>query len=95
MSKHTIFYTNHAVKQMFQRNISTHDVENVLDSGEAIMLYPEDKPWPSKLLFLTIDLRPIHVVCSYNSDKQSIIVITAYEPSDELWDNDFKTRKIK
>ena len=31
-----IFYSNHAVKQMFQRKITTHEVEYVLENGEII-----------------------------------------------------------
>lgn len=93
MNKPSILFTNHAAKQMFQRNISTTEVENVLENGVNIMDYPDDKPLPSKLLFSIINLRPLHVVCSYNIENQTTIVITAYEPSIEIWENDFKTRK--
>ncbi len=88
-----ILYTNHAVKQMFQRCITTKDVEIVLQTGKAIINYPEDKPFPSQPLLGFCNERPIHVVCSYNSNESSIIVITVYEPSLEIWENDFKTRK--
>ncbi len=60
----SILYTNHAAKQMFSRNILTTDVEFILENGEAIMNYPEDKPFPSKLLFCKINSRPLHVVYS-------------------------------
>jgi len=53
-----IIYSNHAVKQMFQRRISTHEVEYVLDNSETIQEYPEDKPYPSKLLFAFYEQRP-------------------------------------
>lgn len=33
----SILYTNHAAKQMFSRNISTQNVEFVLENGEEIM----------------------------------------------------------
>jgi len=86
-------YSNHAVKQMFQRNISTQEVEHVLRYGETLMDYPDDNPYPSKLLFAVFHRRPLHIVCSYNMPERTIIMITVYEPSNEIWESDFKTRK--
>jgi len=88
-----ILYTNHAAKQMFSRNISTQEVEYILVNGETIMDYPDDKPFPSKLLYCKINSRPLHVVYSLDVETSTKIVITAYEPSLEIWENDFKTRK--
>jgi hypothetical protein len=93
MIEKTLFYTNHAIKQMFQRNITTSEIEEVLNNGETIIDYPNDKPLPSKLLFYMINERPLHVVCSFNNDALTTIIITAYIPSLDIWENDFKTRK--
>ena len=90
----TILYSNHAAKQMFTRMISTDEIEQVLQNGKMIMDYPEDQPYPSKLVLAFCNERPIHVVSSsFNPDENTTIVITAYEPSLEIWENDFKTRK--
>lgn len=89
----SILYSNHAVKQMFSRDISTNEVEYILENGETIMNYPDDKPFPSKLLFCKINSRPLHVVFSLDIETSTIIVITAYEPSLDIWENDYKTRK--
>jgi hypothetical protein len=43
---------------MFQRKISTKEIETVLETGETIMNYPNDKPLPSKLLFSVVNSRP-------------------------------------
>ncbi len=59
------------------------------------MTYPDDIPYPSMLLFAYQNDRPLHVVCSYNSEDKTIIIITAYEPVSEIWKNYFKTRKNK
>ena len=88
-----IFYSNHAVQQMFQRKISTNEVEYVLKNGEIIKEYPEDNPYPSKLSFAVYEQRPIHVVYSFDNDNQIIVIITVYEPTSKLWEDDFKTRK--
>ena len=84
-----IFFSNHAVKQMFQREISIKGIKEVLINGEIIKKYPNDKSYPStiKLAFSNKDL------FIYNKEEDSFIVITAYEPSKEIWEDDFKTRK--
>ena len=37
----------HAIKRMAQRAISKQDVQHVLQTGETIEAYPEDKPYPT------------------------------------------------
>jgi len=88
-----IIYSNHAVKQMFKRAISTDEVEYVLQYGETINDYPEDKPYPSKLLFAFYNQRPLHIVCCYNMQEDIFIIITVYQPTTEVWKSDYKTRK--
>ena len=88
-----ILYSNHAVKQMFKRAISADEVEYVVNEGTIITNYSDDKPYPSKLLLAFYKNRPIHVVCSYNSIKKTTIIITTYEPSSNIWNNNFKIRK--
>ncbi|MBI5218829.1 MAG: DUF4258 domain-containing protein [Bacteroidia bacterium] len=93
MPEKKIIFSNHAVKQMFQRNISVEDVKFVLLNGIIVNEYPDDRPYPSKLLFAVNNERSLHIVCSENQNENKIIVITAYEPSSDIWENDFVTRK--
>lgn len=93
MEKKKVLYSNHAVKQMFQRAISVDEVEYVLQNGEIIMEYPDDKPYPSQLQLASHKMRPLHVVSSFNACDNTIVVVTAYEPSVAVWEDDFKTRK--
>lgn len=88
-----IEFTRHAVQQMFKRTISNQDVVNIIKKGEVIRTYLDDKPYPSYLIFHYINSRPLHIVIAYNKSQQTIIVITAYEPSVEIWNDDFKTKK--
>jgi len=88
-----LLYSNHAVKQMFSRNISIQEIEYTLQNGQIIMDYSDDKPYPSKLLLAFCNNRPIHIVCSYNLVEEISVIITAYEPSTDIWENNFKTRK--
>ena len=52
----------HAVERMFRRGISEEDVRHVLAQGEEIEDYPEDAPYPSRLVLGWRGSRPIHVV---------------------------------
>ncbi len=93
MSSKDFFFSNHAVKQMFARNIGVEDVKSVIEIGEIIKDYPDDKPYPSCLVYGEVNNRPLHVVYSYIEQNNQIIIITAYEPGLDIWENNFKTRK--
>jgi len=88
-----IVFSGHAVKQMFQRQISRDEVKAVLDDGEVIAEYPDDRPYPSYLMLGIVNQRPIHTVVAGDVETQTIFVVTAYEPDEDLWQADFKTRK--
>lgn len=86
-------FSRHAIFKMFERNISMDDVKAILNEGEVIRDYPNDKPYPSKLILGYISDRPIHAVLAKDDISKTCIVITAYEPSKNLWLKDFKTKK--
>jgi len=57
-----VLYNDHAVAQMFKRDIEIKDIRYTIEYGEEINRYPDDKPYPSYLLFGFVEKRPIHVV---------------------------------
>lgn len=77
---------------MLTRNIGKREVESVLLAVETIATHPNDKPYPSRLLFGVVSFRPVHVVVAQD-DQGECYVITAYEPDPELWETDFKTKR--
>ena len=83
----------HAIRRMFQRKISVADVRHVLETGEVIESYPEDAPYPSRLLLGWSGTRPLHVVVADNVETGESIVITVYEPDTASWGRDFRRRK--
>jgi len=94
-------YTVHCQKRMLERNISRNDIANCILHGEIIEDYPldadnvHDGSFPSCLI-LWIDIQEngaIHVVVGFNERK--IIIISAYRPDMEHWEQDYKTRKEK
>ena len=77
---------------MFKRSISLDEVRFILTNGEVIKEYPDDKPYPSYLIFGLINLRPLHLLVAKNVDTDSCILITVYEPDKNIRTNDFKTK---
>jgi hypothetical protein len=83
----------HAIQRMFQRRLSVDDIHHVLASGEVIEDYPDDTPYPSRLVLGWRGARPIHVVVADNAETKETIVITAYEPDPAQWEPGFRRRK--
>lgn len=91
MSRQLIF-SAHALKRMFQRSISADDVVQVLDSGEIVEDYPNDFPYPSRLLLARVAGRFLHVVVAENAADNELIIVSLYEPDPAKWDSEFKRR---
>lgn len=88
-----LVFSRHAIQQMFYRRISKKEVEAVIVYGEVIEENPDDTPFPSYLMFDFAEGKPIHVVCSYDESRDTGYVVTAYIPDQNLWSNDFRTRR--
>ena len=89
-----IIYTLHAIDEMNAEDevISTQEARQVIFAGEIIEDYPEDKRGHSSLLFgVSETKRPIHVLCA--PKEEYLAVVTAYVPSLDKWESDFKTRR--
>lgn len=88
-----IEWKKHALSRMLERGISRSDVLSVILDGDIIEQYPDDNPYPSLLMYKYVSERPIHAVVAYNSDDRKAYVITAYEPSEDTFEDDFMTRR--
>lgn len=89
----SICYSDHAVSQMFKRDITTVDVRAVIENGEIITVYLYDKPFPSYLILGYIRERPIHIVVAKDDNLNKCIIVTAYEPGIDIWEPGFKIKK--
>jgi len=87
-----IVFSDHIISQMFKREISLNDVKNVLNSGEVIREYPDDKPYPSFLILGFIGIRPLHLLVAKDGETQTCIMVTVYEPDKNVWSVDLKTK---
>lgn len=83
----------HALQRMFERRIGVEDVLHVVATGETIEEYPSDTPFPSRLILGWIGTRPLHVVAARDPTSDDRIIITAYEPDQEIWESGFRRRK--
>jgi hypothetical protein len=91
-----LLYLPHAIDQMNRpdRLISPEEVREVILRGEMIEDYPADSRGHSCLMMaVTAANRVVHVVCSPKDDY--LAIITAYLPSIEEWNRDFRTRRQK
>ena len=87
-----INWSQHILERMHKRQILIDDILNVVKNGEIIEKYPKDTPYPSCLILGFTELqKPLHVVCAVGDNRLSMI--TAYYPSMEEWEDDFKTRR--
>jgi hypothetical protein len=77
---------------MFKRNISLEEVKFILDKGDVIREYQDDKPYPSFLLLAFNDLRPLHLLVAKDIETGNCIMVTVYEPEKSIWSTDFKTK---
>lgn len=92
LSGHYLISFTHTEK-LRRRKISLTTIEDAIRTGNIIEDYPKDPRGPSCLIHgITQEGRPIHVVCG-RIDREEIIIITAYEPSLEEWEPDWRTRK--
>lgn len=86
-------WRKHVLQRLAERSIPQDAVVNVLMSGKQIEDYPEDNPYPSALFLGWIENKPLHVLVALDEKNEWTYIITAYEPSLEYFEPDFKTRR--
>lgn len=80
---------------MFARRITPAEVRSVIEQGETIARYPDDVPYPSRLLLGSVGGRALHVVVADNAVNDETVVVTVYEPDPALWQPGFRRRRRK
>lgn len=85
MDDYSISYRIHALERMFERNVSCEELGKIIKKGELVENYPNNIPYPSKLMLGRVNNRPLHVVFTFNKDEKSAVVVTVYEPDPGKW----------
>lgn len=88
-----LVFSGHAIRRMFQRGIGRDEVVAVLSGGETIAEYPDDTPYPSRLVLGFTNGKPVHVVVARDAETDTCIVVTVYEPHPDQWEVGFRRRK--
>ena len=91
-AENRIIITQHATRRLLERGISMSDVNNVINNGEIIREYEDDKPFPSCLVLGYGESGiAIHTVVSH--DGIVMYVITGYYPDPNVWYGNLKVKK--
>ena len=88
-----IQWRRHVLEKLAERGIQQQAVREVLLSGERIQDYTEDRPFSSALFLGYTGNKPLHVVASCDEINRQAFVINAYEPSLDVFEPDYRTRK--
>jgi hypothetical protein len=75
--------SNHARVRMFQRNVSTDDIKEIVIKGEIIEEYIDDEPCPTALMLGFLENIPYHVVVAECEDH--VRIVTVYIPDEDKW----------
>jgi hypothetical protein len=62
--RNEIKFTDHARIEMAKDDIYVSEVLKALENGKIIERYPDDRPFPSCLLYGKANDKPIHIVCA-------------------------------
>jgi len=82
--------TKHARIRMFERDITTDMIIEMITNRQVIEEYPDDFPCPSYLILGFCNETPLHVVLALCSDH--VRIITVYKPDKSRW-KDYTKRK--
>lgn len=88
--------TRHATIFRVRRHITMAQMIVALGNGEIIEKYPDAEPYPACLVLGWLESGdPLHIVCSRGEIEPQLRIVTLYEPDDNRWEDDYKTRKVK
>ena len=88
-----IMWTYHVNMRMKGRFIPRHFILDSVASYEIIEKNPKDKYFPSYLVYSRFQNRIFHILFATDFEGDNVRIITAYYPSLEEWEEDFKTRR--
>lgn len=88
-----IEWRKHVLQRLAERGIKQKDILDVLLTGTIIEEYVDDKPYPSALFLGFVKSTPIHTVAAFDEKSSYVYIITAYKPSLNIFENDFRKRK--
>ncbi|AGX86285.1 DUF4258 domain-containing protein [Candidatus Symbiobacter mobilis] len=78
--------TDHADEEAVNDDLAFDEIYYSVIKGEIIEDYPNDRPYPSCLVFgKNFTGEPIHSVWGYNPDNLWVVLLTVYRPDPKRW----------
>ena len=88
-----IQWTYHINMRLQKRGISRQTILESLSRYEVIEEYPDDKYFPSYLVYTHYQGESSHILFALDVEGDNVRIITAYRPNLLEWANDLKTRR--
>jgi hypothetical protein len=89
--RYTVCFTH--TEQIRLRRIGIQEIEDAILNGTINEPYPDDPRGASCLILgYSGKGKALHVVCGNLKDDE-LLIITAYEPDEDEWEADLRTRK--
>jgi hypothetical protein len=88
-----IFWTYHVNLRLRGRFIPSESILESWAKYEMVEEYPTDKYLPSYLLYSEHQGERFHVLFAVDVEGDNVRVVTAYRPSVEEWEDNFKKRR--
>lgn len=88
-----IIWTYHVNMRLKGRFIRRDAILSSVNRYEIIEEYPKDKYLPSFLVYTKYREQIIHIQIAIDIENNFITIVTAYRPSLDKWQKDFKTRR--
>lgn len=88
-----LFWTYHVNMRLRGRFIARRAILESIDDYEIIGEYPMDKYLPSYLVYSQHGGDIFHILFAADVEGDNVRIVTAYRPSSEEWEADFKTRR--
>ena len=87
-----IFWRKQVLQRMGEQNITCKEVKQVLTQGKAVQHFPTGRPFPRALFAMKTE-RPLHVMVAIDPEQERVYIIAVYQPDNNTFESDSKTRK--
>ena len=93
IKRREIRWTYHVNMRLKGRFIPRDAILSSLDRYEIIEEYPRDKYLPSFLVYTEYRGQIVHIQIAIDLESSRITIVTAYKPSLDRWEKDFRIRR--
>lgn len=71
---HRLVFRLHVVQRMFERRIGMEEGRRAIEAGDVIEEYPDDTPFPSRLILGRRGSNPLHVVAAEKEEYMNCVI---------------------